>query len=126
MSRFGRPPRPGARTGLRAPLFLLRYPFVALARRTTPILFKGNEGGRAFFLNVGTTAPASGLPLHTDADILIAATTATRCQSAPGMSAGGSRKHDVHVVPRQHAWRPSGPGPSRAIPGASSTTFDLC
>lgn len=75
MSRFGRPPRPGARIGLRAPLFLLRYPFVALARRTTPILFKGNEGGRAFFLNVGTTAPASGLPLHTDADILIAATT---------------------------------------------------
>ncbi|CAO4167185.1 replication initiator protein A [Methylorubrum extorquens] len=75
MSHSVRPPRPGARTGLRAPLFLLRYPFVALGRRTTPILFMGTEGGRAFFLTVGTTSPASSLPLHTDADILIAATT---------------------------------------------------
>lgn len=75
MSQSGLPLRPGARLGLRVPLFLLRYPFVALARRTAPIQYKGMEGGRAFFLNVGANPPASGLPLHTDADILIAATT---------------------------------------------------
>jgi hypothetical protein len=75
MSQSGLPLRPGARHGLRAPLFLLRYPFVALNRRTAPIHYKGMEDGRAFFLTVGTTWPASGLPLHTDADILIAAAT---------------------------------------------------
>lgn len=75
MSQSGLPLRPGARYGLRAPLFLLRYPFVALNRRAAPIHYKGMEDGRAFFLNVGTTSPASGLSLHPDADILIVAAT---------------------------------------------------
>lgn len=75
MSRSGRPPRPGARYSLRAPLFLLRYPFVALARRAAPIHFESSEGGRAFYLTVGATSPASGLPIQTDADVVIAATT---------------------------------------------------
>jgi plasmid replication initiation protein len=75
MNHAGHPLRPGARYGLRAPLFLLRYPFVALNRRAAPIHFEGTAGGRAFFLTVATTSSTVGLPLHTDADILVAATT---------------------------------------------------
>jgi len=74
MSKSGRPPRSGAFFGLSAPLFYLRSPFVALARRTAPLHFN-TTGGRTFYLTVSTTPTAGGLPIHTDADILIVATT---------------------------------------------------
>lgn len=95
MSPPDRLPPSGAFSGLRAPLFLLNYPFVALARRTAPIEYEGWAGGRGFTLTVAATSPAAGLPLHTDEDVLLVATTLL----VRALDAGRPLPNPIHITP---------------------------
>jgi plasmid replication initiation protein len=62
---------PGALTGLRTSILLLRFPFLALGPRTDPICFNGYDAGRPFFLTVSSSDPELGLATLRDGDILI-------------------------------------------------------
>jgi hypothetical protein len=75
MTAFATGRRQRALTCLRAPTAFLRYPFLAPGPRHTPIIYRGREKGRPFFLHVGAASPDIGLATQADGDVLIYAVT---------------------------------------------------